>query len=140
VLLLGWDLLSQLKDQILLPHRSLSLLPSSSGTSRSHRVDLWNDCRASQNGPLNSNKTQSSQFSHQKQYPLKPEGQGGFLPIINSLKKKKQGLLLASPASAILLFLLSVRGQTNGGWLKTSSSLMKQQFPSTQLFPIPILY
>jgi hypothetical protein len=52
-------------------------------------VDLWNDCRASQNGPLNSNKTQSSQFSHQKQYPLKPEGQGGFLPIINSLKKKK---------------------------------------------------
>jgi hypothetical protein len=30
-----------------------------------------------------------SQFSHQKQYPLKPEGQGGLLPIINSLKKKQ---------------------------------------------------
>jgi hypothetical protein len=34
------------------------------------------------------------QFPHQKQYPLKPEGQQGILPIINSLKQ--QGLLVES--------------------------------------------
>jgi hypothetical protein len=38
--LLGWDLLSQLKAQILLPPTPrLSLLRPSSGTSRSHSVD-----------------------------------------------------------------------------------------------------
>jgi hypothetical protein len=36
---LGWDLLSQLKTQILLPPRKLSLLPPPSGTYRFHSVD-----------------------------------------------------------------------------------------------------
>jgi hypothetical protein len=34
-----------------------------------------------------------SQFPHQKQYPLKPEGQQGLMPIMNSLKQ--QGLLIS---------------------------------------------
>jgi hypothetical protein len=42
------------------PPRRLSLLPPSSGTSRSHNVDWWSDYRVRQNGPLNSNKTQRS--------------------------------------------------------------------------------
>jgi hypothetical protein len=33
------------------------------------------------------------QFPHPKQYPLKPEGQWGLMPIINSLKQ--QGLLIS---------------------------------------------
>jgi hypothetical protein len=58
--LLGQDLLSQLKTQILLPPRQLSLLPPSSGTNRFHSVDWWDECRASQAGPPYSNKTQKS--------------------------------------------------------------------------------
>jgi hypothetical protein len=43
------------------------------------------------------------QFSHQKQYPLKPEGKHGILPIINSLKQ--QGLLVecSSPYNTSIL-------------------------------------
>jgi hypothetical protein len=77
-----------------------------------------------------------SQFPHQK-----PERQWGLLPIINSLKKKtKQKRENFGPAPTILLFLLSKRDQINKNLFKISSSLIKQSFPSTQLFPIPILY
>jgi hypothetical protein len=43
------------------------------------------------------------QFPHQKQYPLKPDGQHGILPIINSLKQ--QGLLMecSSPYNSPIL-------------------------------------
>jgi hypothetical protein len=86
--LLGWDLLSQLKAQILLPTGDYLCCPPSSGTNRSHSVDWWNDCRVSQNGPPDSNKTQRSlTVSTSKTVSLKPEGWWGLLLIINSLIK-----------------------------------------------------
>jgi hypothetical protein len=42
------------------PPRQLSLLSLPSGTNRSHSVDWWDNCRASQDGPPYSNKTQRS--------------------------------------------------------------------------------
>jgi hypothetical protein len=42
--------------------------------------------------PIQIKLKNPSQFPHPKQYPLKPEGWGGLVPIINSLKQ--QGLLI----------------------------------------------
>jgi hypothetical protein len=39
--------------------------------------------------PIQLKLKDPSQFPHQKQYPLKPEGQRGLLPIINSFLKKR---------------------------------------------------
>jgi hypothetical protein len=41
--------------------------------------------------PIQIKLKNPSQFPHPKQYPLKPEGGWGLMPIINSLKQ--QGLL-----------------------------------------------
>jgi hypothetical protein len=88
--LLGWNLLCQLKAQILLPpgdYLCCSLLQE--------QVDptVWTDGmtvgQAKTALPIQIKLKKPSQFPHQKQYPLKPEGQRGLLPIINSLKKKK---------------------------------------------------
>jgi hypothetical protein len=92
--------------------------------------------------PIKIKLKNPSQFPYPKQYPLKPERWWGLMPIINSLKKtknKNEGLLISCSSPYNTLTLLSTRGQTNGDWFKTSSSLMKQSFPSTQLFPIPVL-
>jgi hypothetical protein len=43
--------------------------------------------------PIQIKLKNPAKFPHQKQYPLKPEGRQGLLPIINSLKK--QGLLIS---------------------------------------------
>jgi hypothetical protein len=74
------------------PPRQLSLLPSPLGTNRFHSVDWWDECRGSQDSPIQIKLKNPSQFSHPKQYPLKPEGLWGLKPIINSLKQ--QGLLI----------------------------------------------
>jgi hypothetical protein len=42
------------------PPRQLSLMPPPSGTNRSHSVDWWGKCRASQDSPPYSNKAQKS--------------------------------------------------------------------------------
>jgi hypothetical protein len=90
----GWDLLSQLKAQILLPPGSYfccALLQEqidSTVCSDEMRVE-----RARLALSIQIKLKDPSQFSHPKQYPLKPEGWWGFMPIINSLKQ--QGLLIS---------------------------------------------
>jgi hypothetical protein len=129
--LLGWDLLSQ----ILFPPGNYLCYPLVQ-----EQVDptVWTDGMtvgwAKMALPIQIKLKDSLSVSTSKQYPLKPEGGWGFLPIINSLKK--QGLLISCSSPYNILFLLSVRGQTNECWFKISSSLMKQSFPSTQLFLI----
>jgi hypothetical protein len=71
--LLGWDLPSQLKAQILLPQQ-LSLLPPPSGTKDS---TVWTDGmtvgRARMALPIQVKLKNLSQFPRPKQYPLKPD-------------------------------------------------------------------
>jgi hypothetical protein len=43
--------------------------------------------------PIQIKLKNPSQYPHQKQYPLQPEGWWGLMPIINSLKQ--QGLLIS---------------------------------------------
>jgi hypothetical protein len=74
--------------------RQLFLLPPPSETNRFYNVDWWDEYRASLDDPSYSIKLKNpSQFPHPKQYPLKPEGQWGLMPIINSLEL--QGLLIS---------------------------------------------
>jgi hypothetical protein len=56
------------------------------------------------NGPSGLNKIRdSSQLPHQKQCPLKPEGQEGLLPIISSLKKQGRLVSCSSPYNIPIL-------------------------------------
>jgi hypothetical protein len=91
--LLGWDLLSQLKAQILLHPRDYLCCPllqeQVDSTVWTKRMTVGQATTALL---IQIRLKDPSQFPHQKQYPLKPKGQG-LLPIINSLKK--QGLLIS---------------------------------------------
>jgi hypothetical protein len=89
VLLLGQDLLSQLKAQILLLPGDNICCPL-----LQEQIDLtmWTD-GMTVGLPIMVLLIQiklkdPSWFPHQKQYPLKSEGRQGLLPIINSLKNK----------------------------------------------------
>jgi hypothetical protein len=91
--LLGWDLLSQLKAQILLPPGSYFCYPLLQGQIG---PTVWTDemsvgwTRTAlfiQVKPKNP-----SWFPHQKQYPFKPEGHEALGLF---LKKKNQGLLIS---------------------------------------------
>jgi hypothetical protein len=88
--LLGWDLPSQLKAQILFPPGNYLCCPL-----LHEEIDstVWIDgMTAGQTKTallIKIKLKDPSQFPHQKQYPLKPEGQQGLLPIINSLRKIK---------------------------------------------------
>jgi hypothetical protein len=72
------------------------------------------------------------QLTHQKQYLLKPEEKQGILSIINSLKQYRLLVECSSPYNTPIL---AVQKGPDKNFFKISSS-----FPSTQLFPIPILY
>jgi hypothetical protein len=75
VTLLGWDLLSQLKAQILLPPGSYLCCPL-----LQEQIDttVWTDemsvGRAKMALLIQIKLKNPSQFPHPKQYPLKPEG------------------------------------------------------------------
>jgi hypothetical protein len=94
VSLLGWDLLSQLKAQILLPSGSFLCWPL-----LQEQIDstVWTDGMsvvwARTALPIQIKLKNPSQFPHPKQHPLKPEGRWGLMTIINSLKQ--QGLLIS---------------------------------------------
>jgi hypothetical protein len=62
--------------------------------------------------PIQIKLKDPSQFPHQKQYPLKPEGWRGLLPITNSLKT--QGLLISCSSPYNTPVLAVHKGQTNG--------------------------
>jgi hypothetical protein len=76
VTLLGWDLLSQLKAQVLLPPGNYFCCPFVQ-----EQIDstVWTDemsvGRAWMALPIQIKLKNPSQFPHLKQYPLKPEGQ-----------------------------------------------------------------
>jgi hypothetical protein len=94
VSLLGWDLLSQLKAQILLPPGSYLCCPllheQRDSTVWTNEMSVgW----ARMALPIQLKLKNPSQFPHLKQNPLKPEGWWGLVPIINSLKQ--QGLLIS---------------------------------------------
>jgi hypothetical protein len=121
--LLGLDLLSQLKAQILLPPGDYLCCPF-----LQEQLDptVWTDGLTVEEAlPVQVKLKYPSQFPHQKQYSLKPEGREGLLSIINSLKKQGPVISCSSPYNTLFL---------------TRAKQMKQSFPSTQLFPIPILY
>jgi hypothetical protein len=98
VSLMGQDLLSQLKTQILLHPGSYFCCPL---LQEQRDSTVWTDemsvgqarlALPTQIKPLNP-----SQFPHPKQYPLKPEGQWCFIPIINFLKQQGQLISCSSP-------------------------------------------
>jgi hypothetical protein len=76
VTLLGWDLLSQLKAQILLPLGSYFCCPL-----LQEQIDstVWTDEKSVGRDrialPIQIKLKYPPQFPHPKQYPLKPEGQ-----------------------------------------------------------------
>jgi hypothetical protein len=86
----GQDLLSQLKAQRLLPTGDYLCCPL---LQKQTDPTLWTDEMTVQQAntalSIQINLKDTIQFPHQQQYPLKPEGQQGKLPI-NSLKR--QGL------------------------------------------------
>jgi hypothetical protein len=73
--LLGWDLLSQLKAQILLPPGSYFCCPL---LQEQRDSTVWTDemsvGRARMALPIQIKLKDPSEFPHQKKYPLKPEG------------------------------------------------------------------
>jgi hypothetical protein len=83
--LLGQDLLSQLKAQILLPPGDYLCCPL-----LQEQIDptVWTDGMTTGHAKMalsiQIKLRNPSKFPHQKQYPLKPEGRHGLLPIINS--------------------------------------------------------
>jgi hypothetical protein len=135
--LLGWDLLSQLKAQILLPPGSYLCCPLLQ-EQIDLTVDWWDDCRESQDGPPYSNKTQKSLTVSTPKNDT-PSSLREDRPYTCQKFLKNQGLLI-SCSNPYNTPTLAIREGTNGDWFKTSGSLMKQSFPSTQLFSIPIRY
>jgi hypothetical protein len=123
--LLWWDLLSQLKAQILLL-TTISAAPSFRN-KQIPQCGPWNNCRVSQDGP-----------PYSKQYPLKPEGRWGFIPIINSFKKH-QGLLItfSSPYNTPIL---AIHKGPNKWRLVQDLWLIETVIPLHPIVPIPILY
>jgi hypothetical protein len=96
--LLGWDVLSQLKAQILLlPGNYLCCLLLHEQIGPTVWTDGMTIGQAKTALRIQIKLKNPLKFPHQKQYPLKPEGRQGLLPITNSLKK--QGLLISCSSS-----------------------------------------
>jgi hypothetical protein len=125
------------------PPRQLSLLPPPSGTNRFHSVDWWDDCRVSQDSPPYSNKTQKS-LTVSTPKTISPQAWGKTRPSAyhKFLKKKKNKTratnYCSSPYNSPSLAIH--KGPIKWRLVQALGSLVKQSFPSTQLFPIPTLY
>jgi hypothetical protein len=75
VLLLGWDLLSQLKAQILLPPGDYLCCPLlQEQVDPTDSIDGMTVGQTKMALPIQIKLKNPSQFPNQKQYPLKPEG------------------------------------------------------------------
>jgi hypothetical protein len=108
------------------PSKQLFLLSPHSGTNRYHSVDRWDYHRVSQDAlPIQIKLKNPSQFPHQKQYPLKPGGWWGLMPIINLkflwtliLKYKLQSKQLERIYIGIEYIFWEVKGKSNGFWMR----------------------
>jgi hypothetical protein len=77
----------------------------------------------------------ASQFPHQKQYPLKPEGRQGLLSITNSLKK--QGLLISCSSPNNTPILANCKGPKKWKLVQDFQLINEVVIPQHQIVPNP---
>jgi hypothetical protein len=87
--------------------------------------------------PVQIKLKETLQFPHQKQYPLKPEGQQGILPIINSLKQ--QGLLVECSSPCNTPILAVHKGSNEWSLVQDLQLINKAIVPLNLIVPNPYI-